>query len=271
MAVNLMEDLGNEKRDLKEILDNRIVNTPQGKFTRTTDEMLLKETGLTKEELGNERGELLRNGMLFCFTEKNMKISYDGKINQIDGKTVYFNNKENFKEYINNVKEHEKNSKELANKRFFDKKNIAYSISDNAKKIFDKVNDLTFKAEPKKGYIDLKELRKAVDLDYKTFNETLNELRDKKALYALNVHKVEDKNGEKFLDSKNIITSNLEVVRATIKRENTKNEIYKLQGIELGKLPKLEQEKTQEQQQTQSNSWQQKLENEKSKSMGIAD
>lgn len=271
MAVNLMDDLGNEKRDLKEILDNRIANTPQGKFTRTTDPVLMKETGLNEQELKAAKGELFKNNELYYFQEKAIKVAYDGKINEVNGRTVYFNKKENFLEFSNNVKEHEKNSKELANKRFFDKKNIAYSISDNAKKIFDKVNDLTFKAEPKKGYIDLKELRKAVDLDYKTFNETLNELRDKKALYALNVHKIEDKNGEKFLDSKNIITSNLEVVRATIKRENTKNEIYKLQGIELGKLPKLEQEKTQEQQQTQSNSWQKKIENEKSKSMGIAD
>lgn len=49
-------------------------------------------------------------------------------------------------------------------------------MGDNFQKIFNAVNDLTFKHEPQKAYVELKEVRNAVGLEYNEFNECLNKV-----------------------------------------------------------------------------------------------
>lgn len=105
-----------------EVINERINATEQQKFTLVPTEFLEKETGLSKEELHTEIGELLQDKKLFYFIEKEDKIAFNGEIKEVSNRKAFFNNKENFEEYSKKHTEFKNSNKQKAAEQFTEKK-----------------------------------------------------------------------------------------------------------------------------------------------------
>lgn len=229
----------NMKKDLMEVINERINATEQQKFTLVPTELLEKETGLSREELNTEIGKLLQDKKLFYFIEKEDKIAFNGEIKEVSNRKAFFNNKENFEEYSKKHIEFKNSNKQKAAEQFTEKKEKVVEMGDNFQKIFNAVNDLTFKHEPQKAYVELKEVRNAVGLEYNEFNECLNKLKEEKILYSTTVKKIVEHDGKDAVDEKNVLTHSSHWLSKTLDREALKNDLNLEQGKDFSKLPKL--------------------------------